>query len=111
VRLFSLSILTDKIVLVVLVGFLLPPFPGIVNPVCRISNGGCRRKTLIVMSRLLEVGTPNKPQHHFTLTNFVLYLLLKGKLTFSGTRTVTMVSTNNFSSNNPRTPCSYNIHV
>jgi hypothetical protein len=51
VRLFSLSILTDKIVLVVQ-SCKVPthPFPGMVIPVCRITNGGYGRKTLIVIS-------------------------------------------------------------
>jgi hypothetical protein len=51
VRLFSLSILTDKIVLVVQSCKVPSPlFPGMVIPVCQITNGGCGRKTLIVMS-------------------------------------------------------------
>jgi hypothetical protein len=50
VRLFSLSILTHKIVLVVQ-SCRVPTsqFPGMVISVCRITNGGCGRKTLIVM--------------------------------------------------------------
>jgi hypothetical protein len=65
VMLFSLSILTDKIVPVV-PSCRVPthPFPGMVIPVCQITNGGCRRKTLIVMSeREPESGRVRARKH------------------------------------------------
>jgi hypothetical protein len=43
------------------------PFPRIVIPVCRITNGGCGRKTLIVMSNRYNQIT------HVLLLLFVFY--------------------------------------
>jgi hypothetical protein len=58
VRLFSLSILTDKIVLVVQSCKVpSPPFPGMVIPVCRITNGGSVRQTLIVIGEQKTSGS------------------------------------------------------
>jgi hypothetical protein len=56
VRLFSLSVLTDKIVLVVQSCKVLnPQFHGLVIPVCRITCEGCGRKTLSSLSSVVNV--------------------------------------------------------
>jgi hypothetical protein len=53
VGLFSLFILTEKNVLVVQgCKVPTPSFPGMVIPVCRITNGGCERKSRIVSRSL-----------------------------------------------------------